>query len=114
MATSTLQFNAPVATSSASLSDYATAFVDSITGTANQVVASAGVGNVTLSLPQSIGTGSTPTFAGGIFTSTAHSLRVPRMTTTQRDALTPVKGDIIYNTSLDKFQGYDGAWTSFE
>ncbi len=38
--------------------------VNSITGTANQVIASSSTGNVTLSLPQSIGTGSSPTFAG--------------------------------------------------
>jgi hypothetical protein len=37
--------------------------VTSVTGTSNQVVASAAVGDVTLSLPQSIATGSTPTFA---------------------------------------------------
>jgi len=46
------------------LSDYSTAFVTSITGTANQVTASASVGGVTLSLPQSIHTGASPTFAG--------------------------------------------------
>lgn len=46
------------------LSDYSTAFVTSITGTSNQVTASASVGGVTLSLPQSIHTGATPTFAG--------------------------------------------------
>ncbi|CAB4202573.1 hypothetical protein UFOVP1369_25 [uncultured Caudovirales phage] len=38
--------------------------VTSITGTANQVIASSPTGAVTLSLPQSIGTGNTPTFAG--------------------------------------------------
>jgi hypothetical protein len=38
--------------------------VTSITGTANQVIASSSTGAVTLSLPQSIGTGNTPTFAG--------------------------------------------------
>jgi hypothetical protein len=37
--------------------------VTSITGTANQVIASASVGPVTLSLPQSIATTSSPTFA---------------------------------------------------
>jgi hypothetical protein len=37
--------------------------VSSITGTANQVIASASVGAVTLSLPQSIATNSSPTFA---------------------------------------------------
>ena len=35
----------------------------SITGTANQVIASSSTGNVTLSLPQSIATSSTPTFS---------------------------------------------------
>ncbi len=38
--------------------------VTSITGTANQVIASAATGAVTLSLPQSIAAASTPTFAG--------------------------------------------------
>lgn len=38
--------------------------VDSITGTANQVIASAATGPVTLSLPQDIATSSTPLFAG--------------------------------------------------
>lgn len=38
-------------------------FVASITGTANQVIASAATGAVTLSLPQSIHTGATPGFA---------------------------------------------------
>lgn len=37
--------------------------VTSITGTANQVIASASTGAVTLSLPQNIHTGATPTFA---------------------------------------------------
>lgn len=46
-------------------SDYTadSAGVLSITGTANQVIASAATGNITLSLPQSIGTTSSPTFA---------------------------------------------------
>jgi parallel beta-helix repeat protein len=38
--------------------------VTGITGTANQVIASASTGGITLSLPQSIGTASTPTFGG--------------------------------------------------
>lgn len=38
--------------------------VDTITGTANQVTASSPTGFVTLSLPQDIATGSTPTFLG--------------------------------------------------
>jgi len=44
--------------------------VSSITGTANQVVASANTGAVTLSLPQNIHTGATPTFAGGTLNGT--------------------------------------------
>lgn len=36
----------------------------SLTGTANQIVVTPGAGTVTLSTPQSIGTGSSPTFAG--------------------------------------------------
>ena len=39
-----------------------------ITGTANQVVSTPGAGTITLSLPQDIHTGATPTFAGGTFT----------------------------------------------
>lgn len=39
-----------------------------ITGTANQVISTPGAGSITLSLPQNIHTGASPTFAGGIFT----------------------------------------------
>jgi hypothetical protein len=50
------------------LAGYATgASQTSITGTANQIIASATTGAVTLSLPQSISTESTPSFAGGNF-----------------------------------------------
>lgn len=38
--------------------------VSSITGTANQIIASASTGAITLSTPQDIGTGSKPTFTG--------------------------------------------------
>lgn len=44
--------------------------VQSITGTANQIIASSPTGNVTLSLPQDIATGSTPTFLGLTLTTT--------------------------------------------
>ncbi len=43
-------------------------FVSSITGTTNQVIASASTGAVTLSLPQNIATTSTPTFGGETIT----------------------------------------------
>lgn len=42
--------------------------VTSITGTTNQVIASASTGAVTLSLPQSINSGASPTFNGANFT----------------------------------------------
>jgi hypothetical protein len=43
---------------------YTDAKVTSVTGTANQVIASSTTGAITLSLPQNIHTGATPTFAG--------------------------------------------------
>lgn len=45
--------------------------------------------------------------------STVGALLVPRMTTTQRDALTPVNGMIIYNSTANQMQGYiNSAWTA--
>ena len=43
--------------------------VTGITGTSNQITASAGTGSVTLSLPQNIHTGASPTFAGATLSS---------------------------------------------
>lgn len=39
---------------------------------------------------------------------------VPQLTTAQRDSIqSPQNGTIIYNTSLNKFQGYEnGAWAN--
>lgn len=51
--------------------------VTSITGTANQVIASSPTGVVTLSLPQSIGTGNSPTFSAMTLSSTtAHAVMI--------------------------------------
>ena len=42
---------------------------------------------------------------------TSRALLLSRMSTTNRDALTPVAGMVIYNTTDSKFQGYSsGAW----
>jgi len=39
------------------------------------------------------------------------SFTVPSLTTVERDALTAVNGMLVYNSTDNKFQGYeDGAW----
>lgn len=40
-------------------------------------------------------------------------IKVPNITTTQRDAVTPSAGMICYNITTGTFQGYDGAWKNF-
>lgn len=45
--------------------------------------------------------------------STTQGWLPPRMTSTQRDAITPVAGLIIYNTTTGKHEGYNGAWNAF-
>lgn len=45
------------------------------------------------------------------FESTTKAVRLPRMTTTQRDAMTPLDGMLIFNTTTSTLQYYDGsAW----
>lgn len=46
--------------------------------------------------------------------STSKALLVPRMTTTQKNAIaSPASGDLIYDTSLNQFSGYqNGSWSS--
>ena len=40
-------------------------------------------------------------------------MTVPRVTTAQRDAGSPTNGDVIYNTSLNRFEWYENnAWTT--
>lgn len=39
---------------------------------------------------------------------TSKAIRLSTMTTTQRDALTAVDGMVVFNTTTQKFQGYDG------
>jgi hypothetical protein len=62
-----------------------------------------------------VGIGTTAPQGALEVTSTTGGLIVPRMTTVQRDALTPVNGTIIYNTSagLNRFEFYEnGAWVT--
>lgn len=63
----TLEFDSVIGTGltwlDARYVNHSDGYVSSITGTANQVVASAPTGAVTLSLPQNIHTGASPTFA---------------------------------------------------
>jgi len=62
-----------------------------------------------------VGIGTSTPAASAIvdLTSTTGALLVTRMTTAQRDALTPVNAMILYNTTTNKFQGYEGgAWVN--
>ena len=46
--------------------------------------------------------------------STTEGMIIPRMTTTERNALTAVAGMMVYNTTDSKHQGYDGTtWNNF-
>lgn len=97
-------------------------FVSSIAGTANQVIASASTGAITLSLPQSINSSAAVQFgtlglgsaiiASSILalTSTTLGFLPPRMTTAERDAISsPATGLFIYNTSTSVYNYFDGA-----
>jgi hypothetical protein len=59
----------------------------------------------------SIGAGSPATSAALDINSGTGALIVPRMTTTQRLALSAVNGMIVYDTTLNAFQAYEnGSW----
>lgn len=91
--------------------------VTSITGTVNQVIASAGTGAVTFSLPQSIATNSSPTFSGlEILSSTNASTPAPVMTSLQKIRIAnPTAGKTVYcsdcvatDSSTGVMQTYNG------
>lgn len=51
-----------------------------------------------------------PTFTGTV-TLNGGALQLATLTTTQRDALTPAAGMMIFNTTVNRFQGYfSGSW----
>jgi len=64
-------------------------YVSSITGTANQVIASAATGAVTLSTPQDIALASSPTFAAETLTNTSNQLVLGTTRTVTLNAPTP-------------------------
>lgn len=90
-----------------------TAIPISITGTANQVVASAATGALTLSLPQSIATSSKPQFSGLNLVSVAGTLGLNVLTDAQFDAQSPVQGNMSFSTDKETpilFDGQQDQW----
>lgn len=71
---------------------------------------------VTVKANGAVGFGTTAPATSALLdlTSTTGALLVPRMTTTQKNALTAVNGMVVYDTTLAKFQGYEaGVWNNF-
>jgi hypothetical protein len=89
--------------------------VTSISGTADQVVASAATGAITLSLPQSIATNSSPTFSGlEILSSTNASTPAPVMTSLQKMRIAnPTAGMMIYCTDCIANDGSTGVTQTY-
>lgn len=71
-----------------------------------------GVGGTIAMAGVTIGANSAPTTSAILdLATTTGALLLPRLTTTQRDALTAANGMLIYNTTTGKFQGRAaGAW----
>ena len=84
--------------------------------TALQLEASGATNNYALvTVGGNVGIGTATPAASALMdlTSTTGSLLLSRMTTTQRNALTAVNGMILYNSTLNKVQVYEGgAWAS--
>jgi hypothetical protein len=64
-------------------------------------------------VPIKVGIGTTSPQGALDVSSTAGAFIVPRMTTAERNALTPVNGMIIYNTTTNQFNFREnGAWVA--
>jgi len=95
-------------------------FTGNITGNVTGNVTGDLTGNVTGNIDGIVG-GNTPAAVTGTaisgtsiaVTGTAGALTVSVLTTTQRDALSAANGMIVYNSTDNKFQGYEnGAWAN--
>ena len=74
----------------------------------------AGGADITLTSSGNVGIGTTSPSAPLEVTSTTGGVIMPRMTTTQMNAISsPANGEMIYNTTANKFYGYaNGAWAA--
>ena len=76
-------------------------------------IATAGVNAVTVDASQNVGVGTTSPAATAIIDaqSTTKGVRFPNMTTTQKNAITPSAGTVVFDTTLAKLCVYSGsAW----
>lgn len=86
---------------------------DDFTVDTDKLVVEGDTGKVMITGNVGIGTTTPATSAKLDLTSTTGSLLLTRMTTVQRDALTAVNGMVLYNSTLNKVQVYEGgAWVS--
>lgn len=94
--------------------------VTTLTGTANQITASASTGAVTLSVPSdfrppgTLAIGGAPNAVAALtVTSTTKGILPPLLTTTQKNLITPTIGLLLFDTTLGVLQVYNGtAWAS--
>ena len=80
--------------------------VDNKIYAAEFVSTSVGVPEISSATTIDLNAGTRTRVTGGVF-------RLNRITSVQRDAVVAENGDLIYNTTTNKFQGYEnGAWVN--